>query len=91
MVARKVLDGLRKGKKDVYALNIQYVKRYRLLLCYHMMHISPHDIPPFLRAFLTQFVLTAILQTATSSNAMTRYWHCVSRPMNALTGESVPQ
>jgi hypothetical protein len=28
MVARKVLDGLRKGKKDVYALNIQYVKRY---------------------------------------------------------------
>jgi len=28
MVGRKVLDGLRKGKKDVYALNIQYVKRY---------------------------------------------------------------
>lgn len=28
MVGRKVLDGLRKGKKDVYALNVQYVKRY---------------------------------------------------------------
>lgn len=31
MVARKVLDGLRKGKKDVYALNVQYVKRYIFL------------------------------------------------------------
>lgn len=29
MVGRKVLDGLRKGKKDVYALNVQYVKRYQ--------------------------------------------------------------
>lgn len=28
MVARKTLDGLRKGKKDVYALNVQYVRRY---------------------------------------------------------------
>ena len=27
MVGRKVLDGLRKGKKDIYALNIQYVRR----------------------------------------------------------------
>ena len=30
MVGRKVLDGLRKGTKDVYALNIQYVRRYCL-------------------------------------------------------------
>ena len=28
MVGRNVLDGLRKGKKDLYALNVQYVKRY---------------------------------------------------------------
>ena len=27
MVGRRTLDGLRKGKKDVYALNAQYVKR----------------------------------------------------------------
>ncbi|KAK5169433.1 actin-like protein arp8 [Saxophila tyrrhenica] len=26
MVGRKILDGLRKGKKDVYALNVQYVR-----------------------------------------------------------------
>lgn len=32
MVARKVLDGLRKGKKDIYALNVQYVRRYMELL-----------------------------------------------------------
>jgi hypothetical protein len=30
MVGRKVLDGLRKGKKDLYALNVQYVKRYHM-------------------------------------------------------------
>jgi hypothetical protein len=30
MVGRKVLDGLRKGKKDLYALNVQYVKRYHV-------------------------------------------------------------
>ena len=35
MVGRKVLDGLRKGKKDVYALNVQYVKRYPPLLSNH--------------------------------------------------------
>jgi hypothetical protein len=45
MVARKVLDGLRKGKKDVYALNIQYVKRYRLLLYHCTTHLSPHNFP----------------------------------------------
>lgn len=28
MVGRKILDGLRKGKKDLYALNVQYVRRY---------------------------------------------------------------
>ncbi len=28
MVGRNILDGLRKGKKDVYALNVQYVRRY---------------------------------------------------------------
>lgn len=28
MVGRDVLDGLRKGKKQLYALNVQYVKRY---------------------------------------------------------------
>ena len=28
MVGRNVLDGLRKGKKDIYALNVQYVRRY---------------------------------------------------------------
>lgn len=28
MVGRKVLDGLRKGTKDLYALNVQYVRRY---------------------------------------------------------------
>ena len=32
MVGRNVLDGLRKGKKDLYALNVQYVRRYCLLL-----------------------------------------------------------
>jgi len=31
MVGRNVLDGLRKGKKDLYALNVQYVKRYYYL------------------------------------------------------------
>ena len=30
MVGRNVLDGLRKGKKDIYALNVQYVRRYYL-------------------------------------------------------------
>ncbi|KAK3071889.1 actin-like protein arp8 [Teratosphaeriaceae sp. CCFEE 6253] len=28
MVGRKVLDGLRKGKKDLYVLNVQYCRRY---------------------------------------------------------------
>ena len=39
MVGRKVLDGLRKGTKDVYALNVQYVKRYRL--AYGLLWTSP--------------------------------------------------
>lgn len=44
MVARKVLDGLRKGKKDVYALNIQYVKRYHILLRYRVMHLFSQHV-----------------------------------------------
>ena len=61
MVARKVLDGLRKGKKDVYALNIQYVKRYRLLLYRHMIHLPSYDLPSlFLQAPYTRRILTAI-------------------------------
>ena len=60
MVARKVLDGLRKGKKDVYALNIQYVKRYLPLLYCHMMHLPSHSFFPFLlQVSYTQFILTA--------------------------------
>lgn len=44
MVGRKVLDGLRKGKKDIYALNVQYVKRYNACYitdcCHHDYHES---------------------------------------------------
>ena len=60
MVARKVLDGLRKGKKDVYALNIQYVKRYQLLLCCHMIHLPSYHFFSFLLQMpYTQRILTA--------------------------------
>lgn len=60
MVARKVLDGLRKGKKDVYALNIQYVKRYQLLLCCRTIHLLSHHFSSFLsRLPYTQRILTA--------------------------------
>ena len=60
MVARKVLDGLRKGKKDVYALNIQYVKRYRPLLYRHMIRLPPHNLySSLLRVLYTQRILTA--------------------------------
>lgn len=57
MVGRKVLDGLRKGKKDVYALNVQYVKRYRLLLA------------PFTQHLPSQLFFAASCQIATHAKA----------------------
>lgn len=41
MVGRKILDGLRKGKKDLYALNVQYVRRYRHLDFWSMQIFMP--------------------------------------------------
>jgi hypothetical protein len=83
MVGRKVLDGLRKGKKDVYALNIQYVKRYWLLL------LSPQYVP---RGHCHSTPLTnRNVHSATFSNVTTKSWHCVYSKMSASTGESAPQ
>lgn len=83
MVGRKILDGLRKGKKDLYAVNVQYVKRYQRPNLLRALSILQSRAITWLEKALRHMLTT--LQTATSSREMTRFSHYGFSRKNAWT------
>lgn len=93
MVGRNVLDGLRKGKKDLYALNVQYVKRYSDAPPSSVHHCALEMTLAYLpHGRLTQALFSleadrAGVCTATSSNGTIKFSPCDYNRKNDWTDE----
>lgn len=80
MVGRSVLDGLRKGKKDLYALNVQYCRRY----CNTGLYLASIDLTqPSISPLAPGSHLADVTLAVSSSNEMTKSWHFVCNKMSA--------